>query len=179
MRPRMRKRPAAQAQRSSGNSATPCGTMPAAVPLVRGRDRRGHTMDQLVQAANTAARRQPTIGGSVYVKPQELSWEPTQFKRISIKVLYEDKSKGEMTCLLKWEPGATLPMHKHPEIEQTYVVEGSFYDHEGICRAGEFVWRRVGSFHETRSDEGAVILAIYRKPNIFQHSTGYTRDNAS
>src|ERR1700732_5409205 len=62
---------------------------------------------------------QPTMGGSVYVKPQDIAWEPTQFERISIKVLYEDKPKGEMTCLLKWEPGATLPMHKHPEIEQT------------------------------------------------------------
>jgi anti-sigma factor ChrR (cupin superfamily) len=72
----------------------------------------------------------------------------------------------------------TLPMHKHPEIEQTYVIEGSFYDHDGICRAGEFVWRRVGSFHETHSDEGAVILAVYRKPNIFQHSTGYVRKSA-
>jgi quercetin dioxygenase-like cupin family protein len=120
---------------------------------------------------------QPTIGGSVYVKPQEIAWEPTQFDGISIKVLYEDQAKGEMTCLLKWEPGAALPMHKHPEIEQTYVVEGSFYDQDGICRAGEFVWRRVGSFHETHSDEGAVILAVYRKPNVFQHSTGYARDS--
>ena len=50
--------------------------------------------------------------------------------------------------------GATLPMQKHPQIEQTYVIEGSFYDHDGICRAREFVWRRVGSFHETHSDEG-------------------------
>ncbi|MGC1888543.1 MAG: hypothetical protein WA709_21035, partial [Stellaceae bacterium] len=32
-------------------------------------------------------------------------------------MLYEDKAKGVMTCLLKWEPGATLPMHKHPEDE--------------------------------------------------------------
>jgi hypothetical protein len=31
------------------------------------------------------------------------------------------------------------------------------------------VWRRVGSFRETHSDEGAVILAVYRKPNVFQH----------
>jgi hypothetical protein len=53
---------------------------------------------------------QPTIGGSVYVKPQDIAWVPTQFEGISIKVLYEDKPKGEMTCLLKWEPGATLPM---------------------------------------------------------------------
>jgi anti-sigma factor ChrR (cupin superfamily) len=97
---------------------------------------------------------QPTIEGSVYVKPQEIEWQPTQFKGISIKVLYEDKVTGEMKCFLKWEPGATLPMHKHPAIEQSYVIEGSFYDHDGICRAGEFVWRRVGSFHETHSDEG-------------------------
>jgi anti-sigma factor ChrR (cupin superfamily) len=118
-------------------------------------------------------RIQPTIDGSTYIKPQNMDWSPTQFPGISIKVLYEDKQKGEMTCFLRWEPGASLPMHKHAEIEQTYVVEGSFYDHDGICRAGEFVWRRIGSFHETRSDEGAVILGIYRKPNVFQHSTGY------
>ena len=118
---------------------------------------------------------QPTIGSSVYVKPQDMEWEPTQFPGLSIKTLYEDKEKGELTCFLKWEPGATLPMHKHPEIKQSYVIEGSFYDHEGICRAGEFVWRRIGSFHETHSDEGAIILAVYRKPNVFQHSAGYSR----
>jgi anti-sigma factor ChrR (cupin superfamily) len=136
-------------------------------------------MEAIVTEAPAATRKpaaQPTIGGSVYVRPQDIGWEPTQFEGISIKVLYEDKPKGEMTCLLKWEPGATLPMHRHPEIEQTFVIEGSFYDHDGICRAGEFVWRRVGSFHETHSDEGAVILAVYRKPNVFQHSTGYVRD---
>ena len=134
--------------------------------------------DTIEEATAPAVQRpaQPTIGGSVYVKPQEIAWEPTQFDGISIKVLYEDKVKGEMTCLLKWEPGATLLMHRHPEIEQTFVIEGSFCDHDGICRAGVFVWRRVGSFHETHSDEGAVILAVYRKPNVFQTSTGYARD---
>ena len=107
-----------------------------------------------------------------FISDQDIEWKPTQFNGISIKVLYEDKAKGEMTCLLKWEPGATLPMHQHPAIEQSYVIEGSFYDHDGVCRAGEFVWRRVGSFHETRSNEGAVILAVYRQPNIFRHSSG-------
>ena len=125
-------------------------------------------------SGKTVPKVEPTVGGSVYVKPNEIEWEATQFKGISIKVLYEDKTKGEMTCLLKWEAGATLPMHKHPEIEQTWVLEGSFYDHDGICRAGEFVWRHPGSFHQTHSDEGAVILAIYRKPNVFQHSAGYS-----
>ena len=116
---------------------------------------------------------EPTIGGSIYLRPQEIEWTPTQFEKTWIKVLYEDQSKGEMTCLLKLEPGAHIPFHKHPELEQTLVLEGSVYDHDGICRAGEFVWRKPNSFHENHSDEGAVIFAVYRKPNIFQHSAGF------
>ncbi len=120
----------------------------------------------------------PTIGGSTYVDPAAMDWRPSQFEGISIKVLYENKQEGEMTCLLKWQPGATLPFHKHPEIEQSFVLEGSFYDHDGICRAGEYVWRKPGSFHETHSDEGAVLLAIYRKPNIFKNTAGFYDDPA-
>ena len=77
-----------------------------------------------------------------------------------------------MACLLKWEPGATLPMHKHPELEQSFVLQGSLYDHGRVCSAGEYVWRHQGSVHETRSDESGILLAIYRKPNIFQNTAG-------
>ena len=114
-----------------------------------------------------------TVGGSTYVDPTTMDWQPSQFEKIAMKVLYRDEAKGEMTVLLKWEPGATLPFHKHPEIEQSFVLEGSFSDHDGICRAGEFVWRKAGSLHETRSDEGCTILAIYRKPNVFFHTEGF------
>jgi anti-sigma factor ChrR (cupin superfamily) len=115
----------------------------------------------------------PTPNASTYVKPQDMEWKPSQFEGIEIKVLYEDKARGEMTCLLKWQPGTTLPFHKHPEIEQSYVISGSFSDHDGICRAGEYVWRTSGSMHETHSAEGCVILAVYRKPNIFRNSAGF------
>ena len=129
-----------------------------------------------VKPADAPARRkskaQPTVGGSTYVKPDQIDWKPSPFPGIQIKVLYEDKAKGELTCLLKWAPGASLPMHKHPEIEQTWVLEGSFYDHDGICKAGEYVWRTPGSIHETHSETGAVILAIYRKPNMFYRDKG-------
>ena len=113
---------------------------------------------------------EPTPNGSTYVKPQDMEWKPSQFEGIEIKVLYENKEAGEMTCLLRWQPGTTLPFHKHPEIEQSYVISGSFADHDGIARAGEFVWRTPGSMHETHSAEGCVILAVYRKPNIFRNS---------
>ncbi|MEZ2292909.1 cupin domain-containing protein [Variovorax sp. RCC_210] len=116
---------------------------------------------------------QATVGGSVYIDPDKLEWQPSQFPKIQMKVLYRNDDIGEMTVLLKWEPGAVLPFHKHPEIEQSWVLEGSFSDHDGICRAGQFVWRQPGSLHETRSDEGCTILAIYRKPNIFFNAAGF------
>lgn len=116
---------------------------------------------------------QPTINGSTYLRPQDMEWKPTQFEKTWIKVLYEDKAKGEMTCMIKLEPGAHVPFHKHPELEQALVLEGSMYDHDGICRAGEFVWRKPDSFHENHTDEGAIIFAVYRKPNIYQHSVGF------
>ena len=115
----------------------------------------------------------PTPNGSVYVKPQDMEWRPSQFEGIEIKVLYENREAGELTCLLRWQPGTTLPFHKHPEIEQSWVLEGSFSDHDGICRAGEYVYRKPGSMHETHSAEGCTILAIYRKPNIFRNSAGF------
>lgn len=116
---------------------------------------------------------EPTQGGSVYVDPESIEWQPSQFEKISMKVLYRNDAEGEMTVLLKWEPGAVLPFHRHPEIEQSFVLQGSFYDHDGICRAGQYVWRHPGSLHETRSDEGCILLAVYRKPNVFFGTAGF------
>ena len=133
-------------------------------------------------SVKTAVKRkpkvEPTIGASTYVKPDRIEWKPSPFPGIQIKVLYEDKAKGEMTCLLKWAPGARLPFHMHPEIEQSLVLEGSFSDHDGICRKGEYVWRHPGSMHETYSEEGCTILAVYRKPNIFAKSAGFSTSKA-
>jgi len=36
-----------------------------------------------------------------------MEWKPARFDKISVKVLYEHAEKGEMTCLLKLEPGLT------------------------------------------------------------------------
>jgi anti-sigma factor ChrR (cupin superfamily) len=112
----------------------------------------------------------PTIGGSTYVKPSQMDWKPTRFEKVSIKVLYENSESGEMTCLLKLEPGAYISFHKHPEIEQTLVLEGSVEDHDGVATAGDYIWRKPGSLHDNTSSGGAVLFAVYRKPNLYYQS---------
>ena len=151
------------------------GSLPVWLTPKRPAARETHMKTALKDKAEPPAyKAQPTIGGSTYVRPQDMEWMPTQIDKVSIKTLYENKELGESTVLLKLEPGAVIPFHKHPELEQAYVIEGSMYDHDGTCRQGEYVWRKANSFHDNRTDTGAVIFAVYRKQNVFvNNAVGY------
>jgi len=124
----------------------------------------------MTDIADKPRKLEGTVGGSTYIKPAQMDWKPTRFEKISIKVLFEDTEKGEMTCLLKLEPGAYVPFHRHPEVEQSFVLEGSVEDHDGVATAGDYIWRKPGSQHDNRSPNGAVLLAVYRKPNIYYYT---------
>ena len=54
---------------------------------------------------------------SRYVNVSELPWKPTKYPGVEIKVLMEDADSGLLTALFRWEPGASLPLHEHVEIE--------------------------------------------------------------
>lgn len=70
-----------------------------------------------------------------------------------------------------------LPDHEHVQIEQTYVLEGSLECPEGVCTAGNFVWRPAGSRHEAwAGPEGGVMLAMFQLPNKFFQADGRVMD---
>jgi hypothetical protein len=51
--------------------------------------------------------------------------------------------------------------------EQSYVLEGSLEDADGVYEAGEFVWRPRGSVHHLMSPNGALLTAILGElPNV-------------
>jgi anti-sigma factor ChrR (cupin superfamily) len=104
---------------------------------------------------------------SRYVDLDALPWRPTAFPGVEIKVLLEDKETGLMTSITRMSPGATLPLHEHAGIEQTYVLEGRLVDEEGEVRAGEYVWRPAGSVHVATAPEGALLLGMFLQPNRF------------
>ena len=81
---------------------------------------------------------------SRYLDVPNMPWEPTQFPGIEIKVLYADDS-GITTALFRLAPGAVVPLHEHTALEQTYVLEGTLEDHEGVCGPGQFCWRRAAT----------------------------------
>jgi anti-sigma factor ChrR (cupin superfamily) len=105
---------------------------------------------------------------SRFLDVPNMPWEKTKFPGIQIKVLYTDDD-GITTALFKLAPGAVVPLHEHTALEQTYVLEGTLEDHEGVCGPGQFVWRPAGNQHEATAPNGALILGFFLKPNRFAY----------
>jgi anti-sigma factor ChrR (cupin superfamily) len=104
---------------------------------------------------------------SRYVEVDSLPWKPTPCAGIDMKILLEDKESGLLTALFRWQAGAELALHEHVEVEQTFVLQGSLVDEEGEVTAGNYVWRPKGNRHIARSPDGALVLSMFLKPNIF------------
>jgi anti-sigma factor ChrR (cupin superfamily) len=114
---------------------------------------------------------------SHFVSVAALPWMKTRHAGIETKTLMADTATGVMTVLTKMAAGARLPDHEHVRVEQTYVLEGSLHCGEGICRAGEFVWRPAGSRHEAwAGPEGCLTLAMFQAPNRFYETGGKVVD---
>jgi len=122
-----------------------------------------------VTATTPGARGVDRLGplASRYIDVESLPWKPTPCPGIEMKVLVEDPATGLMTALFRWQPGAKLSLHEHVEIEQTFVLEGSLLDEEGEVTAGNYVWRPKGNRHTAHSPNGALVLSMFLKPNIF------------
>ena len=104
-----------------------------------------------------------TTERSTFLDLTKMAWEPSGFPGVWTKTLYEEPS-GRRTTLTRFEPGATLPRHRHVGLEQSFVLEGSLVDDEGECTAGNFVIRAKGSRHAPKAPKGCTMLVFFLKP---------------
>ncbi len=105
-------------------------------------------------------RRQDSPGFLV-VRAGEGRWLPTGEAGVSFKLLYEDKGRGTFTTLVRMEPGASIPAHRHLGVEQCLVIEGDLRAGGVEMSAGDFNCSLPGSVHEElRTDGGALFLIV-------------------
>jgi anti-sigma factor ChrR (cupin superfamily) len=63
--------------------------------------------------------------------------------------------------LLKGEPGASYPAHRHTGPEECYVIRGSLVVEGQLLRAGDFHHAEGDSHHgELHTDEGVEVLLV-------------------
>jgi anti-sigma factor ChrR (cupin superfamily) len=118
-------------------------------------------------AAKSAAPNLLVDLGALRVDPDLLSWEPFR-PGIRVHWLYRTGPDGPASAFLRYEPGASVPMHRHPGTEHLFVLSGSQSDEHGRYAAGSLVVNPPGSRHSVRSEEGCLVLLVWEKPVVLE-----------
>lgn len=71
---------------------------------------------------------------------------------------------GPGVALLKYEPGASVPRHRHIGLETILVLDGTQSDETGDYPAGTYIVNAVDTEHSVWSEGGCVVLIQWDKP---------------
>ena len=107
---------------------------------------------------------EPVAGGgggasSRVVTVSDLPWIDTR-PGVRQKRIWEDPAGGRRAILARFEPGATLPPHRHVGDELIYVIEGTNADESGPVTTGNMNYRPNGCVHSVTTKNGATVLAV-------------------
>lgn len=72
--------------------------------------------------------------------------------------LFFGDPEGACVALLRFDPGAVMPMHIHAGDEHVLVLEGKAADDNGECVRGDYLFNPEGSARKVRSKEGCLLL---------------------
>ncbi len=77
------------------------------------------------------------------------------------KQLFVDPTRNTVTTLLKLNPGARMPMHRHRGIEECYVIEGDVRTNNQNLKTGDYTCAMEGSIHHPITTiNGALLLIV-------------------
>ncbi len=70
---------------------------------------------------------------------------------------------GQVTSLVRYDPGSRFPAHDHPEGEEILVLEGVFSDEHGDWPAGTYLLNPEGFRHAPFSRDGCLLFVKLRQ----------------
>jgi putative transcriptional regulator len=89
------------------------------------------------------------------------AWVETPVPGVRMKILAIDRDRDRVTMLLRGEPGARYPAHRHSGPEECYVISGSLVVEGRLLRAGDFHHAEGDSDHgELWTDDGVEVLLV-------------------
>jgi anti-sigma factor ChrR (cupin superfamily) len=89
----------------------------------------------------------------------DLPWIETR-AGVRQKRIWEDPVNARRAILARFEPGATLPPHRHVGDELIFIVEGANADESGAVTTGNMNYRPNGCVHTVTTHNGATVLAV-------------------
>ena len=103
--------------------------------------------------------------GFSFVRSRDVSWQELA-PGLSMKVLFHDAAGARTTMLLRLAPGGTLIGHRHPQVEEFYVLEGSCLCAGEFLQVGDYHRAEAGTVHSvTSSEQGCLALVMTSSKN--------------
>jgi len=93
-------------------------------------------------------------------------WEPMR-DGVEIFRLAGKPDVGPSVALLRYQPGARVPPHRHRGFELIFVISGTQSDQDGSYDAGSVVVNQEGDEHSVWSEQGCVVLIVWERPIEF------------
>ncbi|MDX2152438.1 MAG: cupin domain-containing protein [Bryobacteraceae bacterium] len=94
------------------------------------------------------------------VEARSEGWVSTGFDGVMMKRLYYDRVQETVTVLLRMEPGAVYPGHRHGSVEQCFVLEGDVQFGGLEFRAGDFMAAPADSIHAPSTTRAGCTMLI-------------------
>lgn len=99
----------------------------------------------------------------VVLQTEELPWQPSPAAGVQRRLLEREGGEdARATSIVRYEPGATFPLHDHPRGEEILVLEGEFADEYGVYPQGTYLKNPPGSKHAPISPSGCLLLVKLR-----------------
>ena len=99
------------------------------------------------------------------VRSSEIEWrsltsiDEGDIEGVYVKsLMFDDETGRSPTILLKFEAGASYPLHTHPGGEEVFVLEGDIHLGKDHLHAGDYLFTAPGNLHAVRSDGGCIVF---------------------
>jgi anti-sigma factor ChrR (cupin superfamily) len=96
----------------------------------------------------------------------QYNWQPFR-DGVEICKLYGDEHQGPAAALLRYAPGAVIPLHQHTGYEHILVLSGAQSDDHAEYGEGTLMISKPGTEHSVTSARGCIVLAIWNSPVEF------------
>ncbi len=112
---------------------------------------------------------EPDVNGDLEIRASEdtaaMPWTPSPSGSVWRKRVHRvgPVESGQVTSVVRYQPGSTFPPHDHPEGEEILVLDGVFSDEQGDWTAGTYLLNPEGFRHAPRSEPGCLLLVKLRQ----------------
>jgi quercetin dioxygenase-like cupin family protein len=115
---------------------------------------------QRIAAEEDRSAPQTPQSSSTVVTVGDRVWQPHPVPGVTMSVLHLDRATRQITSLIRCEPGACYPEHRHAATEEIFMLEGDLVCEGRTYVTGDYILSTSGSKHPPISTRDGCLFLV-------------------